>query len=237
MGNQPLPIPLPTRPKPLSAMEQIGLPDNGGAGMQSTNKPLCDMNTKLKIIRGIDALLGILLAMLLVQTVSAETRFTNEFWISPVVQTNGGVNGVYGGGTLDCPFDGSTQDKFDHVMLFLSYDSTHQNATIHLLAGTYQTLGTLDNGGWCLQNGQKLMGSGIDNTIIQLSTNARSAAYVITSWPSGAGNYYCSNIVIADLTLDANYTPTLGAVSRGGLELHGTRLTVRRVKVIRSEEH
>jgi hypothetical protein len=179
------------------------------------------MNTKLKTIRGIDILLGILLAMFLMQTASAETVFANEFWISTVVQTNGG-NGVYGSGTLDCPYDGSTQAKFDAAMYNLP-----TNTTIHLLAGKYQTVGG-DGGGnsQCLKSGQKIMGSGIDNTIVQLVTNAE-VRYVVANSLFG-----CPNIEVADLTLDCNYTTALGAVSRGGLLLYGTGLVARRVKVI-----
>jgi len=187
------------------------------------------MKTKFKSFGNIHTIWGILLAMLLVQTASA-TLFTNEFWISPVAQTNF-TNGIYGSGNLDCPFDGSTQAKFDGVMHYLSDDSSpFHHATIHLLAGTYQTLG--DPGrwpglAWRLQDGQKLLGSGIDNTIIQIATNEPSYGYVVSSYPMN-----CSHIEVADLTLDANYTPALGAVSRGGLVLCGTSLVARRVKVI-----
>jgi hypothetical protein len=195
------------------------------------------MNTKRNPIRGIDILLGVFLVTLLILTASAETQFTNEFWISTVVQTNGGTNGVYGSGTLDCPYDGSTQDRFDHVMHKLcgvNWYPPVQNTTIHILAGIYQTLGSYtiadqyrDTIGWRLQNGQKLLGSGIDNTIIQLVNSAGSGSHVIGSYPIN-----CSNIVVADLMVDCNYNPALGAVSYGGIDLAGTGHTVRRVKVI-----
>ncbi len=190
------------------------------------------MKTQFKSFGKNHTVWGILLAMLLAQTVSAETQFTNEFWISPVVQTNGGANGVYGSGTLDCPYDGSTQTKFDSVMHYLSDDpSPFHHATIHLLAGTYQTLGTpaiyTAGLGWRLQDGQKLLGSGINNTIIRLVTPAPTQSYLIGSYP-----LYCANIEVADLTLDANYTPANGTVSYGGLGLCGTGgLVARRVRV------
>jgi len=186
------------------------------------------MKLKLKSTGVTYFLFGLFLLTLLAQTMPAETVFTNEFWISTVVQTNGGANGVYGNGTLDCPYDGSTQTKFDSVMHFLSYDAYLRfNITIHLLAGTYQTLQTSwQINGWRLQSGQKLLGSGIDNTIIQLATNAPSGSYVIGCYP-----LYCSNIEVADLTLNCNYTG--GTFSYGGMGLEGTGgLVAKRVKVI-----
>jgi hypothetical protein len=154
------------------------------------------------------------------------TRFTNEFWISTSTNTANL-------GTLDNPFDGSTQAKFDGVMHYLCDDSSpFRHATIHLLAGTYQTLG--DPGRfavdlpWRLQDGQKLLGSGIDSTIIQLVSGAASGSSVISSHPM-----YCSHIEVADLTVDCNYTPASGTVSYCGVGLAGTGgLAVRRVKVI-----
>ena len=189
------------------------------------------MKPKFKHFGNIHTIMGILLTMLLVQTASAETLFNNEFWISPVAQTNF-ADGIYGNGTLDCPYDGSTQAKFDGVMHYLCDDSSpFHHATIHLLAGTYQTLG--DPGRWTpglawrLQDGQKLLGSGIDNTIIQLVSGAVSSSYVISSYPLN-----CSHIEVADLTVDANYSPASGAVSYGGMALGGTDNVARRVKVI-----
>ena len=173
------------------------------------------MKTKFKSFGNIHTNLGILLAMLLAQTGSAETWFTNEVWISTKAQTNGG------NGTLDYPYDGSTQVKFDAVM-----NNLLANTTIHLLAGTYQTFGN-SSGGSVLKSGQKVLGSGIDNTIVQLapSAPAPAMAYVIVN-----ADGYCSNNVVSDLTLNANYIS--GTVAYGGVCLFGSHNTVRNVKVI-----
>jgi hypothetical protein len=153
------------------------------------------------------------------QLAHAETEFTNEFWVSTVVQTNGG-NGVYGDGTLECPYDGSTEVKFDTVM-----NSMPPNCTIHLLAGTFQAKGDGGQGYAWVQTGQKILGSGMDNTIIQLIPNA----------PGGGGAVFVldgvgSNIVVADLTLDCNFGSQ--TITASGIQLFGTHNTVKNVKVI-----
>ena len=78
-----------------------------------------------------------------VVTVNANVPVTsaNEFWIS----TNTATANL---GTLSDPFDGSTQVKFDSAM-----DSLPPNSTIHILAGTYQTLGNL--GGWGVKSAKR----------------------------------------------------------------------------------
>ena len=92
------------------------------------------MKTKLKSIRNVCAVLSVLLFMLLTRTAFADyetntTDFDNEFWVS----TNTDSDNL---GTLDNPFICNTQSNFDNTM-----NSLPANSTIHLLAGTYQTLG------------------------------------------------------------------------------------------------
>lgn len=159
-------------------------------------------------------MLVILLGMFFPRAATAETAFTNEFWISPVAT---GTNGI---GTLDDPFDGSTEATFDFVMSNLP-----PNCTIHLLAGKYQTLGS-DNG-FSLKTGQKLLGSGVDNTTLQLVPNAPGSSFVYVVYGCDV-----SNNVVADLTVDCNVGSE--TMSSEGVELCGTRNTVRNVKVINS---
>src|SRR5690242_13683322 len=84
---------------------------------------------------------------------TAATQFTNEFWVS----TNTGTANL---GTLSDPYDGSTQVKFDGVMSNLPAAST-----LHILAGKYQTRGA---NAFPLRSGQKILGSGMDVTTLQL---------------------------------------------------------------------
>ena len=93
------------------------------------------------------------------------------------------------------------------------------NCTVHLLAGTYQTYGT---GAWNIQSGQKILGSGIDNTIVKLVGGGCTMGV--------AGNTIYSNIVVADLTVDAGYVGN--GISRDGIYLAGSFNTIRNVKVI-----
>ena len=173
------------------------------------------MKTRFKSFENIHTVLGILTAMLLLQTVSAETQFANEFWISTSTNTANL-------GTLDNPYDGSTQLKFDAAM-----NNLPANSTIHILAGTYQTLGT-GAGGYTLKSGQKVLGSGIDNTLIRLIPNSGNGSSVYVMCNSGN---VPSNNVVSDLTLDASYASTPN-VSYNGVVLSGGHHTVRNVKVI-----
>jgi hypothetical protein len=173
------------------------------------------MYHKFKII---GACLALLLLVFLPRQVIAATQFTNEFWMSTVPSTN---SGGYGAGTLEDPWDGSTQARFDYVLKNLF----PPNATLHLLAGTYSTLGSAYQGDWNVQTGQRILGSGIDNTIVRLATNTPDNTWVFACRPAAG-----TNMEIADLTCDANYTSGTNTVH--GVALAGSKNAVRRVKVI-----
>ncbi|HEV2327591.1 MAG TPA: hypothetical protein VGY56_02245 [Verrucomicrobiae bacterium] len=149
----------------------------------------------------------------LVIAARAESLITNDFWICDRTNTSKL-------GTLDNPFDGSSQAKFDAVM-----SNMPPNCAIHILAGTYETWGQLN---WRVKTGQKIIGSGIDVTILQFSTNTRivqGGPAVITNDGSPV-----TNVVVSDLTVDCNYTGQ--AESHHGVIIDGTQNAVRRVKVI-----
>lgn len=151
----------------------------------------------------------VLFGALFTRISSAETEFNNEFWISTSTSTANL-------GTLDNPFDGSTAKKFDSVMAALP-----PNSTIHILAGTYQTYGLE---GWQVKSGQKILGSGMDVTVLQLVSGTPSEEMI------GSVSGPCTNMEVADLTCDCNYTS--GSYTYSGVELDGTGSVVRRVKVI-----
>jgi hypothetical protein len=100
------------------------------------------------------------------------------------------------------------------------------NSTIHIMAGIYQTMGNDAFGatGWFAHSGQKILGSGIDVTILQLVHNAPDQSTVVCGWN------IVTNVEVSDLTCDANYTS--GAYTYLGVYLNGTENAVRRVKVI-----
>src|ERR1041385_8235592 len=94
---------------------------------------------------------------------------------------------------------------------------------MHLLGGTYQTRGA--NNGWHILTGQKILGSGMDvTTIKRIGTDDNTAVLGMQ------GGLAVTNVEIADLTCDANYTN--GTFTQHGIDLDGERLAVRRVRVI-----
>src|SRR6202012_2665498 len=144
----------------------------------------------------------------------------NEFWIS----TNATGNLLSSGapGTLDSPLDGSTQLKFDDNMNRLPAYST-----IHIMAGTYMTHGSDATDGFTVKSGTKMLGSGIDVTILKLAPGTPDNTTMIQSVPLTGST--STNIEISDLTCDCNYTS--GSYTYHGIMLYGTDHAIRRVKL------
>jgi hypothetical protein len=120
---------------------------------------------------------------------------TNTYWISPAM-------------------------NFDAIM-----DSLPANATIHLLAGTYETTGCL---GWGPKTGQTIIGAGINSTTLRFPTRL----YPKFKWLIEPHSpYHQTNITVSDLTLDCNYQPgTL--ITLNGICLHGSGNTIERVRLV-----
>ena len=114
------------------------------------------------------ALLTLLMAQPARAATPAELGLDKEIWIT--VRTDGKP----GTGTLGDPLDGSTQEKFDSVMNRL-YTTNQKNLTIHLGVGTFRTLGSYvyvaynATPGWIADDGWKILGAGMGNTIVKLS--------------------------------------------------------------------
>jgi hypothetical protein len=166
------------------------------------------MRTRLKSISDICVVERALLFMLLTFTALETRAADNEYWIS----TNIASANL---GTEDDPFICNTQPTFD-----LTMNNLPENSTVHILPGTYQTEGAA---WWYVKSGQKILGSGMDVTTLQLVNGAPSGDSVISS-------HLGTNMAVSDLTADANYTS--GIYSYNGVELTGTKLTVSRVKAI-----
>lgn len=137
----------------------------------------------------------------------------NEFWVSALPNPDPTPLG-----TIEDPYDGSTQSKFDSVM-----SSMPANCTIHLLGGTYMTKGNW-NGFW-IKTGQRILGSGIDITTIKLTNS--SACTVL-----GDHDDHATGIEVSDMTLDANAQNNGTTISFGGIAINGSRAAIRRVKVV-----
>jgi len=144
----------------------------------------------------------------------ADPPYSQDYWISPTNVSGGG------NGTLSNPYDGSTLMNFDNVMTNRS--KFPLNSTMHLLAGVFQTAGTYTNG-WLVGTGQKVVGSGLNQTTIRLNF---SNTYIgnIDSYNS-ANSKAVTNAQIVDLTVDGN-----GA--SGGIVLFGDHVVVQRVRCV-----
>src|SRR5258708_632674 len=154
------------------------------------------------------ALQAILLGLLLSATDARAVVTTKEYWID-----DDGV-GTFDG-SLANPFDGSTQAKFDSIMSQLT---TNKNITIHLLPGTYRTAGVQPGGyvAWQLDTGTRLVGAGIDVTIIKLQDNpAINSQTVVSKYGSG-------EVEVRDMTVDCNGSTSTNQWAHG-VGLYGDR--------------
>jgi hypothetical protein len=159
-----------------------------------------------------------------------------EIWIC--LRTDGGSQLIFGSGTEDDPYDGSSYSKFDEVM------STRipKNATIRIGPGTFETRGGGGNGhtatGWVPKPAWRIIGSGMFVTTLKLvNANDRNNGVTIISAASVNG------LEVSDMTLDCNIagqpSTSVGGVSDGycramvaGIDVIGEGIQVRRVRVI-----
>jgi hypothetical protein len=145
---------------------------------------------------------------------------------------------VGGTGSLADPWDGSTQAKFDNVMS----TKVGPNTRVHLGPGIFQTRGYSDevSGGWQIQAGMKIIGSGMDVTTLQLvdaQTSSTAARLFAIGHALTTGSPAQPNLVdaaeICDLTVDSNLPAQSGTqVACGAVRLMGNHVKVSRVKAI-----
>jgi len=116
---------------------------------------------------GLVALL-VVAATAVMGTGPAESGMDSEIWIA--VRTDGQP----GTGTANDPYDGSTQERFDAVMHGL-YAANRTHVSIHLGVGTFPTLGSYvylahnPKPGWVADEGWKISGAGMGNTVLELA--------------------------------------------------------------------
>lgn len=142
-------------------------------------------------------------------------------------------DGQTGVGTWDDPFDGS-DTKFDQVMANLA-QSGYQ--TIHLGPGTYKTAGSSAIPAWIPLSGQRIIGSGMFETVMQLQLSGSPAERPYAHFLRDAG--VLEGYEISDLTFDCNLggQPNTSGFSYpriavGALRLKGRDILIRRVRVI-----
>ncbi len=153
---------------------------------------------------------------LLVSQECGAIQIANEYWISPTAATANL-------GTLEEPFDGSTAGNFDLHMGALA-----PNSVMHILPGTYQTLGSR---AYLLRSGTRIIGSGIDITTIKLVGGSQVSDTILGVLLAAGPPALNSNMVVCDLTVDAD-ADNNGNNTLYGVGLYGTKLSICRVKAI-----
>lgn len=108
-------------------------------------------------------------------------------------------NDGLGTGSIDDPYDGSTPGLFDSIM-----GSIEENTLIHLGPGKFQTRGFTEGQpsecGWSVKTGQRIVGAGIDVTVLKL-VGANISVRKLAIMGSGSR---VDNFETCELTFDCN---------------------------------
>lgn len=152
-------------------------------------------------------------------------RDPREVWIA--VRTDG----VKGSGTQSDPYDASTQQRFDELMLNMP-----AYTTVHLGPGEFQTI-DLKYGidpnppSWQVKSGQKIIGSGMGLTTMKLVGASVSDRHYVAI---GVHYYnYVEDVEISDLTVDCNIAGQPNQnVACGAIAVPGRHIRIRRVRAI-----
>ncbi|HXT39213.1 MAG TPA: hypothetical protein VN887_04230, partial [Candidatus Angelobacter sp.] len=149
-----------------------------------------------------------------------KTATTFKYWMKGSPAGNGS-------GTMVCAL---THYQFDEIRGVLG-----ANTTIHLGPGVFPTQGIgSDGSGVPVLTGQKIIGSGIDVTIVKL-VSVRSP--IVQYWVLGTGAHL-EYFAVSDLTLDCNLdgqligSYTFPPIACSGVLVSGAHVKYRRVRVI-----
>jgi hypothetical protein len=151
---------------------------------------------------------------------SQSYRLVDRFYKAPLtVYLSTRTDGIAGDGTINNPYDASTESKFDTLIPTLP-----QNSTIVLLSGTYYTKYTT----W--PNFCSVIGSGINNTKIVNST-------LPSQTEAGPGYYVISiigdNVTVSNLTIDCNWQNIKALMRKNGaVFLMGRNCMIDRIRAI-----
>ena len=124
-----------------------------------------------------------------------------EVWIAP-----DRTDGLPGKGTYEDPFDGSTRAKFEVLL-----NALPASITIHLLPGTFHTLGS--TGAAFLQEGWKIIGAGLNKTTIIIDPLANASAQLLNFFKESSVLNY---LQLSELTLDGNIANQPNGLIIGG---------------------
>lgn len=134
-----------------------------------------------------------------------------------------------GSGTIGDPYLVSSAQDFDNLLAsFAPY------TTIHLAPGTYTTQGHADGQttGWQPRRGQRIVGAGIDLTILQLSvSNPQANAIYFAVGADDAA--LISQFELSDVTLDCNQGAAAHSnIATGAVKVHGSHTLLQRLRAI-----
>lgn len=138
------------------------------------------------------------------------------------------TDGIKGSGTVADPYDGSNQAKFDALM---SSFAAVSGVAIHLGPGAFETNGYNGTSGWQARPGMKIMGAGIDVTVLKLVNVAPGTAthyFAIGHSLSAKADAFEAT----DLTIDCNLAATGSSTACGAVRLMGEHVKIYRVKAI-----
>jgi hypothetical protein len=139
------------------------------------------------------------------------------------------TDGAVGSGTVDDPWDGSTAAKFDDIMA----NKVSGGMTIHLGPGTFETNGfNLGTGaGWKPKSGQRILGTGMNQTTLKLANNAANGASLVLVGNKNDTDYLYG-FEVSDLTLDCNLGNQQANSTAGAIALTGRNVYLLRLRAI-----
>lgn len=147
------------------------------------------------------------------------------------------TDGIKGSGTISDPYDGSTQVRFDGVMVGIAGLFPNQKVAVHIGPGIFETKGYADGEttGWQPKAGMKIFGSGMDVTTLKLVSTAQNKSYFAIGHSLTVGAPAQPNLLdffeVSDLTIDCNLADqTPVQVSCGAIRIMGNHCRIRRVK-------
>src|SRR6266536_55823 len=148
----------------------------------------------------------------------------NDFWIA--LRTDGEA----GAGSPSNPYDGSSPTIFDNAI-----NSIPINSTIHLGPGIFPTRGFREGyGGWRPKSGQKIVGAGIDATVIKLvEASAPNAKYYAIGTEHDLDSFESSDFTV-DCNLPGQAIPnyTFPPIACGAVFVQGKNIRLRRIRAI-----
>jgi len=134
-------------------------------------------------------------------------------------------DGMSGSGTENDPYDASTPGKFDYLL-----NSFPPKTTVHIGAGTFQTQGYPGGiaGGWQPKSGQRIVGAGMEDTILQV---VNAAADVLTCAIGAAPANFLNGFEVSDLAVDCNLAGQVNtSAACGAISISGAHIAIERVR-------